>query len=53
MHHGREPEVCEACRDGVGIHDQNVSLNDHMRGIRGILTERLTPFKSPWTIFVL
>lgn len=44
------PEVRETCQGGVGIRDQDVSLNNHMRGIHGTLTERLTPFESPCTI---
>ena len=52
-HDGRKLEVCEARRDGVGIHDQDVSLNNHMRSVREILMERLTPFKSPCTTLAL
>ena len=53
MYDGREPEVCEARRDGVCVRDQNVSLDNNMRQIRGTLTERLTPFRSPCTILAL
>jgi len=53
MNNGHEPEVCETCRNGVGVRDEYVSLNNHMRRVRRILTERLTPFKSPCTILAL
>ena len=53
MYNGHEPEVREACRNGVGIRDQDVSLNNNMSRVREILTERLTPFKSPCTILAL
>ena len=53
MHNGHEPEVREACRDGVGVRDQDVSLKNRMRGVCEILTEKLTPFKSPWAILAL
>ena len=53
MHGGREPEVREARRDGVRVRDQNVGLDNRMRWIRGIVTERLTPFKSPCAILAL
>ena len=52
MYDGHEPEVREACCDGVDICDQNVGLNN-MSGIRRIFTGRLTPFKSPCTILAL
>ena len=53
MHDGHGPEVCETCRDRAGVRDQNVSLANHVRRIRGILTKGLTPFKSPCAILVL
>ena len=52
-HNCRKLEVREACGDGVGIRNQNVSLNNHMRLARGMLVKRLTPFKSPCTISTL
>ena len=50
MDDGHEPEVREARRDEVCVCDQNVSLGNRMRRIRGFTTERLTPFKLPCTI---
>jgi len=52
-HDCHEPEVCKACRDGVGIRNQDVSLNNHMRLVLEMLVERLTPFKPPCTILAL
>jgi len=54
MHDGHEPEIREACRDGVRVRNQDVSLiKKRVRCSRGNLTERLTPLKSPWMILAL
>lgn len=40
MHDGHESEVCEARRDGVGIGDQDIGLQNDVRGILVILVEK-------------
>ena len=53
MHNGHEPEVREACRDGDGIRDQDVSLKNCMRRVRGILTETYTLQVTMYNISVV
>ena len=45
IYHGHEPEVREACGDGVGVRDQDIGLKD-MRGVRGTLTREAYPLEA-------
>jgi len=56
MHDGHKPEVREACRDRVSGRNYDISLNNVrgvVRGVRGSLMGRLTPFMSPCIILAL